>query len=223
MHIGIIGGIGPGATEFYYRHLVRQASHASGARLELTIVHAQMSELVENLKAGSAESQAQIYLELTNRLKAAGAEMVALASVAGHFCEQDFSEISPLPVVSLISETERYLATQGYEKVGVLGNKATMESRLFGGVSAAELVVPQGDDFALVNELYMNIATRGEATKADSETLINIGSRLCSEQGAQAVLLAGTDLFLAFGDCECGYKVIDSALVHVDALLQQAR
>jgi aspartate racemase len=104
MHIGIIGGIGPGATEFYYRHLVRQANNTSGTRLELTIVHAHMSELVENLKAGSAHSQSQIYLELTNRLKAAGAEIVALASVAGHFCEQEFSEISPLPVVSLIGE-----------------------------------------------------------------------------------------------------------------------
>ncbi|MEX1222320.1 MAG: aspartate/glutamate racemase family protein [Idiomarina sp.] len=223
MHIGIIGGIGPGATEFYYRHLVRQASHGSGGRLELTIVHAQMSELVENLKSGSAESQAQIYLELTNRLKAAGAEMVALASVAGHFCEQDFSKVSPLPLVSLIGEMERYLAKQGFEKVGILGNKSTMESRLFGGVSAAELIVPQGDDLELVNELYMNMATRGEATKTESETLIKIGSDLCSEQGAQAVLLAGTDLFLAFDDDDCGYKVIDSALVHINALMQQIR
>ena len=24
MHIGLIGGIGPAATEFYYRHLVRR-------------------------------------------------------------------------------------------------------------------------------------------------------------------------------------------------------
>jgi aspartate racemase len=35
MHIGLIGGIGPAATEFYYRHLVR--AHASAGRwMELT-------------------------------------------------------------------------------------------------------------------------------------------------------------------------------------------
>ncbi|WP_077531138.1 aspartate/glutamate racemase family protein [Vreelandella utahensis] len=182
-----------------------------------------MSELVENLKAGSANSQAQIYLELTNRLKAAGADVVALASVAGHFCENEFSEISPLPIVSMVGEVDRYLAERGFERVGILGNKVTMETRLFGGVSAAELVVPEGEDLELVNELYMNMATRGEATEFESDSLIKVGARLCSEQGAQAVLLAGTDLFLAFGDGNCGYKVVDSGLVHIDELVRQIR
>lgn len=40
MHIGMIGGIGPAATEFYYRHLVK--AHASVNKvMELTIVHAE--------------------------------------------------------------------------------------------------------------------------------------------------------------------------------------
>jgi aspartate racemase len=33
MHIGLIGGIGPAATEFYYRRLVR-AFAAAGRKLE---------------------------------------------------------------------------------------------------------------------------------------------------------------------------------------------
>ena len=44
MHIGLIGGIGPAATEFYYRNLVR--AHAAANRaMELTIVHADMRDL----------------------------------------------------------------------------------------------------------------------------------------------------------------------------------
>jgi aspartate racemase len=38
MHIGLIGGIGPAATEFYYRNLVR-AHVAANCVLDLTIVH----------------------------------------------------------------------------------------------------------------------------------------------------------------------------------------
>ena len=98
-----------------------------------------------------------------------------------------------------------------------------MESRLFGGISGAELVVPEGDDLDLASELYMSMAVRGEATEYEAKSLIKIGGRLCSEQGAQAVLLAGTDLFLAFGNRDCEYKVIDSALIHIDALVRQIR
>ena len=44
MHIGLIGGIGPAATEFYYRALVKLYAQAE-RRLELTIVNADALEL----------------------------------------------------------------------------------------------------------------------------------------------------------------------------------
>lgn len=48
MHIGLIGGVGPAATEFYYRGLTDR--HAkSGTRLELTIVNAEVRDLAQNL------------------------------------------------------------------------------------------------------------------------------------------------------------------------------
>jgi len=47
MHIGLIGGIGPAATEYYYRGLIER--HAgSGTQLELTIAHADVHELARN-------------------------------------------------------------------------------------------------------------------------------------------------------------------------------
>lgn len=51
MHIGLIGGIGPAATEFYYRHLVR--AHADADKvMDLTIVHADIATLTRNMVAG---------------------------------------------------------------------------------------------------------------------------------------------------------------------------
>ena len=48
----MIGGIGPAATAFYYRGLVR--AHAAADRvLELTIVHAQIRDLVRTVTEGT--------------------------------------------------------------------------------------------------------------------------------------------------------------------------
>ena len=53
MHIGLIGGIGPAATEYYYRGLIER--HAGpGRHLELTIVHADVRELAQNLTLNDA-------------------------------------------------------------------------------------------------------------------------------------------------------------------------
>ena len=48
MHIGLVGGIGPAATEYYYRGLI-ELHGGSGIPLELTIVHADVRELAQNL------------------------------------------------------------------------------------------------------------------------------------------------------------------------------
>ena len=84
MHIGLIGGIGPAATDFYYRRLISTFASKKAA-LELTIVHADTPTLLSNLATNNASAQVVIYTRLTNRLFAAGAECVVVTSIAGHF------------------------------------------------------------------------------------------------------------------------------------------
>ena len=80
MHLGLIGGIGPAATEFYYRHLVR-AHAAAGRPLELTIAQAEVRDLVQSMADGAPDRQARIFLRLVERLRAAGAEALSLIHI----------------------------------------------------------------------------------------------------------------------------------------------
>ncbi|MDA7946225.1 MAG: aspartate/glutamate racemase family protein [Hyphomicrobiaceae bacterium] len=217
MHIGLIGGIGPSATEFYYRGLTR--AHASAQkRMELTIVHADMGDLLHNATHGAKTEQARIYLELVKRLEAAGAEAVAITSMGGHFCVRELEEISPLPVINAIPVLDQYLAENGIKRAGLIGTRFVMETGVYGGVSAAEFALPPGDDRPRVHDTYIAIASSGSATDEQRAYLFEIGKKLCSEQGAETVILGGTDLFLAFEGQDCGFPVIDAAEVHIAAL-----
>ena len=53
MHIGLVGGIGPAATDYYYRGLIAAAAE-KGFTLELTMVHAEAPILIKNQAAGDA-------------------------------------------------------------------------------------------------------------------------------------------------------------------------
>ena len=64
MHIGLIGGIGPAATDFYYRGLIDRA-RAAGCALDCTIAHADVREMSSNLTAGNRRGQAEIFAGLT--------------------------------------------------------------------------------------------------------------------------------------------------------------
>src|ERR1700720_1514116 len=138
MHIGLIGGIGPAATDFYYRRLISTFA-SNRAALELTIVHADTPTLLNNLASNDAASQVGIYMKLTNRLAAAGAECVAITSIAGHFCVDAFKASSVLPVVDMISEVNRALAQRAFKRIGILGTRRVMETRLYGSVARAEV------------------------------------------------------------------------------------
>ena len=221
MHIGLIGGIGPAATEFYYRGLVRKHA-AADRKMELTIVHAQIADLARNQAEGAAEPQAAVFADLVGRLKAAGAEVAAVTSLGGHFCIKELEKISPLPLVNLVEALDAAIAERKLGRVGLLGTRLVMETGVYGGLSSADFVSPPGEEREAVHNAYIEMAIAGEATDKQRALFFAAGDRLVREQGAEAVVLAGTDLFLAFDGHDCGFPVIDSAEVHVDALFKTA-
>ena len=76
-------------------------------------MHADTPTLLSNLASNNAAAQVAIYVRLTKRLVAAGAECVVVTSIAGHFCIDEFKMSSPLPVVDMISEVNRAIEQRG--------------------------------------------------------------------------------------------------------------
>ncbi len=87
--------------------------------------------------------------------------------------------------------------------------------------NSIEWVAPPGDDLDTVHDDYVGMAISGVVTEAQRARLFRAGKALCDDQGAEAVVLAGTDLFLAFEGQDCGFPVIDAAEVHVAAIHRQ--
>jgi aspartate racemase len=217
MHVGLIGGIGPAATDFYYRRLIA-LSAASATPLELTTAHAELAALARNLTSGDKQSQAEIFLRLVRRLAAAGAQLAAVTSIGGHFCIDELMAMSPLPIVNAIPAIDAAVTSRNLKTVGLLGTRNAMETALYGGITAARVVVPESEAFAAVHASYVAMASAGRVTEAQRHTFFAIGRQLCDRGGAEAVLLGGTDLFLAFADQDCGFPVIDCAEIHADAI-----
>jgi aspartate racemase len=221
MHLGLIGGIGPAATEYYYRGLIDRHAR-DGTSLELTIVHADVRELSRNLSNRAAQKQADTFVRLVRRLAAAGAEIAAVTSMAGHFCVGELEAMSPLPILNAIPEVDAAIRRRNLKTVGIIGTRTVMESGLYGGISSAAIVVPEGDTLEQIHKSYVEMAIAGRVTDAQRRTFFSMGQHLCRVRGAEAVLLGGTDLWLAFEGQDCGFPVIDCSEVHVEALYRRS-
>jgi aspartate racemase len=220
MHIGLIGGIGPAATDFYYRRLISTFAGANKP-LELTIAHADTPTLLSNLAANNVAEQIAIYMKLTKRLQAAGAECVVVTSIAGHFCIKPFIALSPLPVVNMISEVDKAITQRGLKRIGILGTRTVMETKLYGSVTAAEILPPRDKDLDAVHEAYVAMAATSVVTPEQRSVFISAIERLM-EDGAKAIMLGGTDLALAFNEQNTAVPLVDCASIHVDAIVKMA-
>lgn len=218
MHIGLIGGIGVAATVVYYQRLTAEMTRR-GDRLDLTIVHAEVRDLARNANADNRTGQAEIYAGLIDRLKAAGADCAAITSLGGHFCFGETVALSSLPLVSAVTPLDDYFVAEGIATAGLLGTRVAMNSRLFGQLRQTKTRVP--DDPETIGRTYQDMAIAGMCTEADRALFLAAGQEL-ADAGADAIVLAGTDLNLAFGGQKTNYRVIDALDVHVTLLADLA-
>lgn len=218
-HIGLIGGIGVAATLVYYQRLAAAVA-ARGAPLQLTIVHGDIHELIRNNLADRRDEQARAFLPLTERLRDAGCDCAALTSLGAHFCAEELAALAPLPMISAVTPLDAHFAAQGVRRIGLLGTRVVMRTRLYGQLRQTAALAPD-DEIETLGQMYQEVAVAGTCSPARRAAFLEAGQRMM-DQGAEAIVLAGTDLNLAFDGQEPGYPVIDALDVHVALLADLA-
>ena len=221
MHIGLIGGIGPAATVFYYERIV-QAFAEVDKPLHLSIGHTSVKELARNNSNGRAQEQAEEFCRVTHQLALAGADAVAITSMGGHFCATEFAAISPLPMIDGPTATAACLRQRSIRRIGILGTRVVMQTSLYGALADLDPIAPPGDDLGQVHDDYIAVAIAGTSLPEQGERLLAAGASLVRDHGAEAVLLGGTDLSLVYKNADVDFCVIDSAAAHADAIVQAA-
>ena len=213
MHVGLIGGIGPAVTFLYYQRLFEIAL-AKNFPLELTVVNCDMPQFLNNFSQDKKENQASIFAELTDRLQKAGADFVVLPSIGGSFCLNEFMKKSPLPVQDVMTPLSVYMDKYKGKTIGLIGTNKAMNTKIYNFKNDIDWLIPDGEQFNNVHNSYVTLATEGKADKKNTEILIS-ASRTLIDQGAEAIVLGGTDLFLVFENQELPFDVIDCADIHI--------
>lgn len=221
MHIGLVGGIGPGAQDFYTRRLIALFAEA-GVPLEMTTAHADTPTLLANQASDRRHEQALIFAGLSERLARAGADVLAITSIAGHFCRTELARRSVLPVLDMVDAVALYVADRGFDRVGILGTRKVMESRFYDALPSAVVIPPSEPELGAIHAAYAATAAAGSVTVEQKLTFESAAERLVERNGVQAILLGGTDLALAFDRETSPHELIDCASIHVGVIAGHA-
>jgi aspartate racemase len=188
--LGLIGGLGPGATIHYYRELI--AGHERQRREpRLLIVHADIQRVYALVIAKDFDGLARYLAGLTGNMSAGGAELCAIVAATPHICASQLEAISPLPLINMLTEVRAAVKARGLKRVALLGTRFTIETRMFGSLDGIETIMPKAREIDQIQDIYKDFV-EGRGSDAQVEELRKLARTFVTRDGAESVLIAGT-------------------------------
>ena len=218
--LGIIGGLGVGATVQYYQSIV-DACTKRGLTPRLFIAHADVARVLANVRDGDLVELARYVAGFAESLVAAGADIGAIAAVTPHICLPHILEHTQLPLVNLLDETVREIKVRGFRRVALFGTRFTIESKLFGKLDKIDVVQPTPEEIDYIHRTYIEIVNAGRGSTTQEVGLRKLANTLSRRDNVEAIVLAGTELNLIFNDANTDFPAIDCARAHIDGIVRQ--
>jgi len=210
--LGLVGGLGPGATVHYYNGLIA-AHKAQGRVARMIIAHADVDHGRPLAEAGKIDELARYLNGFIDATAAGGAEMAAIVAVTPHICTAQLAPLLRIPLIDMVAVVAEEIRARGLKRVALFGTRSTVESKMFGRL-AVDVVMPKADEIAFIHNAYLDVVY-DRSTAEGIDRLRELAGTLMRRDGAESVLLAGTDLSMVLNEQSAGFPTIDCAGVHI--------
>ena len=209
--LGVIGGLGPMATAYFLQLLVQMTEARTDQEHIEVLLHSkpQIPYRTLFILGQSREDPLPQMVEIGRELAGQGAELIAVPCVTAHYFQKKLEDSIGIPVVDTIRETALSLKAAGVTKAGILATDGTIESglfqRAFAGEGISAMLPDRAGQQAVMQIIYQNVKA---GQPVDSAAFWRVAEGLFG-QGAQAVLLACTELSLVKRDFGLGEGFLD--------------
>jgi aspartate racemase len=220
--IGLIGGMSWQSTASYYRLLNESVQQRVGghASAPLTIWSVDFAEIEALQRAGDWAGQGEILAAAARALQDAGSQAIALSTNTLHLVADQITAAIDVPFVDMIDVVGKAASHRGLRRVGILATEYTMGSDLYQARLAAlgiDVLVPDAADRATVHRVIYDELVHGVTTGESRAAYLGVIDRLVV-RGAEAVLLACTEIGLLLHDGDASVALLDTSVLHCAAL-----
>lgn len=196
--LGVVGGMGPLATQLFYRMLIDMTdAEKDQDHLDMIILnHASMPDRSEALKTGRIEILYNELLKDVKKLEENGATAIAIPCNTSHMVIDRLQKEINIPIINMIRETAKEITTNRPEirKVGILATDGTAASGLYQSACeevGLEPVLPTAHGQNLVMKIIYEGIKGGNPI--DYNDFIKVQGELAAA-GCEAVILGCTEL-----------------------------
>ncbi len=196
--LGILGGLGPMATVYFYELLT---SHTEAAcdqdHIDIIInSHATTPDRSAFITGRSDEDPLAVMVDDIHRMKTYGADLVAIPCNTAHYFYDKLKASTDLPILNIMEETAACLSSLGVKRAGILATDGTVYSGTYDRFLSAhgiDCIRPTADDQKSIMRIIYDEIKNGKTPDVDA--FLAVSDRLL-RAGADALILGCTELSL---------------------------
>ena len=224
--IGLIGGMSWHSTVEYYRLLnelvaERRGGHASA---KVALQSLDFAEIRECQVHDDWDRAARLIAQAAQRCERAGADRVLLCTNLMHRVADDVQAAIDIPLLHIADAIADAARARGWSRLGLLGARWVMEEDFYAGRLARHglaVEVPGPADRTEVDRVIFEELTLGLVRDESRTAYAGVLERL-RDQGADAVVLACTEIELLVRPEDSPLPVLPSMRTHAEAAVAAA-
>ncbi len=224
--IGLIGGMSWESTAIYYRLInglvkARLGGHASADLVLRSLDFAPVEALQRN---GDWSGLDAMMAQAAQDVEAAGADVLLLCSNTMHRCADAIEAAVAIPLLHIAEPLEIALAELEIETIGLLGTRYTMEQGFYRErleEAGIEVMIPEEPDRSEVHRIIYEELVVGRIEDASRKTYKDVMEQLAGD-GADAIVLACTEIGMLVGPDDALVPILDTAVLHAQAAVDWA-
>ena len=227
--VGLVGGIAPESTVDYYRQIIAAYREQDPERHHpaILITSLDLQLTIQLLNGRRHDELAAILAGEVARLERAGASFGAITSNAAHIVFDEVAGRSTLPLLSIVETTCAAVKRAGIRRPALFATQFVMQAPLYPrvfGPAGLEVLQPSPADQATIHAHYMDELVAGVFKPETRDIVVSIATRMRDQQGADGLILGGTELNLLLRGVEvAGLPLFDTTRLHVAAIVERLR
>jgi len=225
--IGLLGGMSWESTATYYRIINERFKEKLGGlhSAKICLYSVDFDEIEKLQHSGNWAETAKILADACKKIETGGADFLLICTNTMHKVAPEIESAINIPVLHIADATAKQIKAKGYDKVGLLGTKFTMEQDFYKGrltkSHGIEVVVPDEPDRQIVHHVIFNELCLGKINEKSRSEYVRIIDKLAGK-GAQAVILGCTEISLLVQQAHTLVPLFDTTQIHALEAVEKA-
>ena len=221
--LGIIGGLGPMATAYFF-HLIVEMTDAKTDQEHIEIlIHncPQIPDRTRYILGKSDENPLEMMISVGKQLKSAGVDYIAMPCVTAHYFGDVLEREIGVSMIHAVEETARYLQERKIQNVGIMATDATVQMDIFGRCMSdygIKCLYPEQENQEKVMHLIYDNVKAGMPIEQD---LFDDVAKSLFDAGAQVIILGCTELSMIKRANMVGAGILDVTEVLAKSCVEQ--